>query len=357
MRSVSVNAVLLGLGLAGLVGLAMLRIGDSGVNASYYSTYDSGRNGYRALYDVLRHEGLPVTRFERVIGLLDPRTKTLVLSSNSLESGAIAAVSDMSVADAARLRTFVERGGRLVLLGGRAYPSLRKALNIPLLSSTASKSLAVPGAQVFAPVVHVAMNAGVASVYAPASMLFSFAVAPDALPVLANRRGIFAFEVQRGKGRVIEVAAPNVWSNAYLARRDNARFAYSVLAGSGPIAFDERVHGYALDKSFWAALPTNVHIAVYIVIALVLLWLIEANFFALPDRQREVVDERDSGAYLDAMASLLRRARAGAAVIARFADERSDLAALQQLRGLSRPNDAEVLHAAQLFLSLRKEHS
>lgn len=370
MRTISINTVLLALGFAMLVTLSILRSAHSGVNASYFSTYDIGRNGYRALYSVLRREGLRMRRFEQPIGLLDPRIRTLVLSSNALEVASNAGAADLSAADATRLRTFVRRGGRLVLLGRNAYPALRIALHVPLAAhAAAAMNLASETSKVgvFAPIAHVASNAGVAQVQARESALFPLAAAPEAVPLLGNRKGILAFEVRSGKGSVVVIAAPDAWSNAQLAQRDNARFAYTVLARNGAIAFDERVHGYAVDTSFWAALPRPVHIAIFIVIALVLLWLIDANFFTPPARIRAPLDERDTRAYLDAVAVLLRRARAGAAVIAHFADDierrahhrqptqPSALAQLQQLRGVRRPKDADVLRAAQLHVSLRKD--
>ncbi|HZY98120.1 MAG TPA: DUF4350 domain-containing protein, partial [Candidatus Baltobacteraceae bacterium] len=46
---------------------------------SVFSTYDTGRNGYAAWYGVAQKAGLPVRRFERALGTLDPGVGTLVV--------------------------------------------------------------------------------------------------------------------------------------------------------------------------------------------------------------------------------------------------------------------------------------
>jgi hypothetical protein len=71
----------LGVALSILVLIALARGQAERANLSFYSTYDSGPNGYRALYSVLGRSGIPVRRFERELGLLDPDVHTLVISS------------------------------------------------------------------------------------------------------------------------------------------------------------------------------------------------------------------------------------------------------------------------------------
>ena len=356
MKPAHVNGVLLGFGVALIVALAIARSERARVTASDFSTYDSGRNGYRALYTVLRREGVAVRRFERPIGLLDARVSTLVLSSNAPERSADIGVGQISAADVARLHAFVLRGGRLVLLGAGSYPELARAFHLTELPQPATQmNTAVAHAiSTLVPVAHVALNAGVERVRARVDSLYAFRAQPDAIPLLGNRMGIAALAIRRGKGSVVAIASPYLWSNAEIARADNARFAYAAIEGRGTVAFDERVHGYAVDKSFWAALPPQSHIAVFVALAIVLLWLIGANLRGLPTRVLSRADERDSRAYLDAMAALLRRAGAGAVVIARFC-ERIESAQLHRLQAVQRPKDRDVLRAAQLYFSLRKD--
>jgi hypothetical protein len=79
---------------------------------SVYSSYDRGPNGYAALYEVLRAAGVPVRRFERVLAVLDSGVKTLVITSYENDPNR----KPLDQHDAAALRDFVAKGGRLVAI-------------------------------------------------------------------------------------------------------------------------------------------------------------------------------------------------------------------------------------------------
>lgn len=79
---------------------------------STYSSNDTGPNGYRALYEMLHSAGVPVTRFSRVLGVLDSHVGTLVLATYAPDPDP----QPMGASDTALLKDFVERGGRLVVL-------------------------------------------------------------------------------------------------------------------------------------------------------------------------------------------------------------------------------------------------
>ncbi len=131
--------------------------------------------------------------------------------------------------------------------------------------------------------------------------------------------------------------------------------AYDALAGRGPVAFDERLHGYAVDRTLWSVLPLPVRAAFWIVVAALVIVLVDANIRFAPPVVSESPAGRDSAAYITSMAVLLRRARAGAAAIARFAKNAKDDGELQQLARIARPNDAAVVRAAALVARRRKE--
>jgi hypothetical protein len=120
----------------------------------------------------------------------------------------------------------------------------------------------------------------------------------------------------------------------------------------------------------WSVLPAPVHAAVWIVCALVLIALIGANVPFAPPIPVRPPDERDSSAYLDAMAALMRRARASRAAVATFANDarrrtlrrsRSQhqyaVDALTALERSARPSDKDLLSAALLDYELRKERA
>jgi len=333
---------------------------------STYSTYDTGPNGYRALYEVLAARGVPVSRNERELGLLDPAIATLVESSVSPElatNGRLAA-TPLNDHDVAVLRRFLHDGGRLVVLdddfggegdAGIGLPGSHKVERVAGATAVAGSGL-LPG---------------VAAVAGPIPALFPLAI-PKATPLLAAGGATAALAYPFGKGEVIAISAPALFGNAVLAKADNARFAYDLLAGRGPVAFDERPHGYAVDRSFWDALPQPARWSFWIVCAIVVLALIGANVRFAPPIPLDPPDERDSSAYVRAMASLLRRARSARAAIGAFADDASRrarrhpelsaenadrLAELARLREIDRPGDAQLIRAATLDAQLRKDLS
>jgi len=350
--------------VAALVVLVVLAIADgtaSRARVSTYSTYDTGPNGYRALYETLLRERVPVRRFERPIGLLDRDVHTLVISSWSRPDRI--PISPLDANDRKRLQRFVRSGGTLIVAD-----DIATSLLVGFGLDSGRIYAQAPGLR---PVIaSLGVTRGVARVEGTVRVLYRFNAQRAAIPLLGSEGGIAALERTFGNGRIIVITAPDIFSNAYLAKADNARFAFQLLARNGPIAFDESVHGYAQDKSFWAALPVPVHVAVWLAIAILLLLLVDANVRFAPAIPLEAPDERDSSAYIASMATLLERARAGKAVVARLVDDavrrtrrrfvqRDDVelavAELESLRALERPSDADVLRAAQLYTTLRKD--
>jgi hypothetical protein len=146
------------------------------------------------------------------------------------------------------------------------------------------------------------------------------------------------------------------FTNAALAAHpQQALAAYDALAGHGPVAFEERVHGFGEDRSMWSVLPQSVRIAFWLTLAAIVLALIDANVRFAPPLPVEPRDDRDSSAYIVSMAELLRRARAGSASIARFARAFPKNADLARLASISEPNDDALLRAARLYHQLRKD--
>lgn len=288
--------IVVGLLVVGLLGYAQKQA-EQRPNPSVYSTYDTGRNGYRALYAVLRSAGVRAQRFEHATGQLDAGSiGTLVIAAYEYDPSA----KWLDDADAKVLRSFVERGGRLVAIDDRFAGKQDVTPGVPTSTLVRSnEAVAAPGAGL----------KGVERVQAPLTAVFSRKEAAKKTPLLANAKGVVALAYRLGKGEVVAIAAPALFSNAYLQNADNAAFAYAVLAGHGTVAFDEYVHGYDDDASFWSVLPGPVRAAFWIVCAIVLLALIGANVPFAPPLDVRPRQERDSSDYLTAMARLMQRAR------------------------------------------------
>jgi hypothetical protein len=282
-----------------------------------FSTYDTGPNGYRALYEVLRHAGVPVRRFERVLGVLDPSVKTLVVTGYEADPSR----KPLDQHDASAIRRFVEGGGRFVAIdtdfAGRNDIT-------PGIGTTQ------PGSASEAITLGRAFTGGVERVRGPIDSVFPFDEA-HGVPLLANERGIVAISYRLGRGEVVAITAPSLFANRHLRDADNLRFAYNAIANHGTAAFDEYVHGYDDRVTLWGALPQPVHAAVGIVIAIVVLALVGANVRAAPAKLVAEAEERDSSAYIAALAELMRRSR-------------------------RRDPDAAVLKGAIVDFQRRKEH-
>ena len=286
-RGVEIALVIFAILLVTILGIARERAAQA-VLPSTYSTYDTGRNGYRALFEALLAQGVPVERNERELGLLDRGIRTLVESSvgPELATNGTLASNPLNDHDVAVLRRFLHDGGRLIVLdddfGGQADAEI--GLPGSHTVGRVADATALPG---------LPMTAGVLRVDGPIPALFPLTI-PKATPLLAADGGTVALAYPYGKGEVVAISAPGLFGNAQIARADNARFAYDLLVGRGAVVFDERPHGYAVDKSFWDALPNPVRIAFWIVCAIVVLALIGANVRFAPPIPLDPPDERDS---------------------------------------------------------------
>src|SRR5580700_581360 len=288
-------------------------------HVSVYSTYDTGRNGYRALYEVLRAAGQPVRRFERDLATLDPSVKTLIVTGYEDDPSA----KPLDEHDASQLRSFVQNGGRLVAIdtGFAGKDDVTPDVGTTLRA----------GGNAAIALARNTYTAGVARVSGSIGWIFPFKE-PRGIPLLANDRGIVAVAYRLGRGEVIAVTAPALFGNAQLRNADNLRFAYNAIAGHGEAAFDEYVHGYNNGLTMWAALPGPVHAAVWIVLALAVIALIGANVPFAPPYLPDPLDERDSSDYITAIAELMRRSR-------------------------RRPSDYQVVAGAMGDFQRRKEHA
>lgn len=286
---------------------------------SVYSSYDTGPNGYRALYEVLHTAGVPVTRFGRVVAALDPAVRTLVITGYEHDPDA----KPLDRRDTDELRRFVANGGRLIAIDeefagsqdvtpgvGTSYRMLHNTVAVPLATNV--------------------FTAGVSQARGAIDWVFPYST--GGVPLLVDGAGIVALWYRYGRGEVVAVTAPSLFTNETLRNPDNARFAYNVIAGHGIVAFDEYIHGYSDSPTIWGVLPTAVRAAVWIVVAITVIALVGANVPFAPPYLPAPADERTSSDYITAIAQLLRRSR-------------------------RRPLDGDVIWQATIDFQRRKEHA
>ena len=287
---------------------------------SVYSSYDTGPNGYRALYEVLHTAGVPITRFGGLVAALGPSVRTLVITGYEHDPDA----KPLDRRDTDELRRFVANGGRLIAIDEEFAGSQDVTPGVGSSFRSPSRIAAIPLATN-------AYTAGVAGVHGPIGWVFPY-ITSRGIPLLANKDGIVALWYRYGRGEVVAVTAPSLFSNEALRNRDNARFAYNVIAGRGLVAFDEYIHGYSDSPTIWGVLPAAVRAAVWIVLAIAVIALIGANIPFAPPYLPAPPDERTSADYITAIAQLLRRSQ-------------------------RRPPDADVVWQATIDFQRRKEHA
>lgn len=273
--------------IAGLGLLLAFAFASQNGSLSVYSTYDTGPNGYEALFNVLRNEGVDVTRLQVPFTLRDPKIRVLAFTSTQPEVYAGNALL-YDANDYDRLAAFVKHGGRVVYFASPHNDPMRR-------------------------------------------------------------------RIARQKLRVTVLDVTRFTNRALSEDPHRVVAAYDALAGHGPVAFDERLHGFSTQRTLWTVLPLPVRAAFWIVVAALLIVLVDATIRFAPPLAVEPQPPRDSAAYIRSMAALLRRARAGAAAISRFAKNAKQDEELQQLAQLSHPKDVVVLRAAILAARHRKE--
>ncbi len=373
-----------------------------------FSSFDYQHGGYRAWFEMLRDEGIRLARYERRPAYLSDSVATLVLANNAFDAelrqefGQPSGV--YSDADLLALAQWVKRGGRLVwlvdeatsLAPSTAKGSLRSAidlvsqdpLHLPVVANVGSEKDA---ALAIAPS---PFTQGVKAVSGSSGLRVPFDKNFSLSPLVADRSGIVVGWYPLGKGSVIVVTDETLFENGKLAQADNARLGYNLatyaLQPGQTVAFEEWSHGYQSGDTWWAILPQPFRVAFGIAGIALLLLLFGATWRFGPAVPLPENNERTSFEYLTSMAGLLERGRAARkavrdlAHLALHASARSvglpdaatasaiaerlrgtnagerradDVVMLERLAGYENPSSAELVEAAQLALSLRKEFS
>ncbi|MDQ6929268.1 MAG: DUF4350 domain-containing protein [Candidatus Eremiobacteraeota bacterium] len=370
-RKISGDAVWGGAALVLFIILALTRNAhDAAPPRSEPSSYDTGRNGYRALYDVLSQERVPVERFTLYHHFLSPREKTLVMAVSPRALGRNEVVA---------LKDWVRAGGHLIVLAPDFGGPSDAVLGIP---ATRARAQPVYAAHPFAPF---AFATGVHGVAGEFGSEFTWSASPKALPFLASSSGMLAIELPLGKGTVLAITDPGIFGNAQLSAAQNARFAVQLLRSEGaPVFFDETVFGYGRNRTLWETLPAVAHWGVYLCAFAILLNVLGNLVRFAPPLAALAGDERDSSAYITSMANLLARAKASrralvdtsssalravrralglpertplACVLAHLQDarQRGMYLELNRLADVERPNEQELIRAGVLSAQLRRD--
>ena len=333
------------------------------------STYHSGPTGSRALYDLLSESGYKVMRWreipERLLSHDKQNVQTFVIVGRT--------PVEIEEEQAASLALWVERGGRLVLVDREPPSTLLLASgdwtfstsygNYPTFAiDPANTEQMTENVTPVQPVQPTLLTQNVESVmpskfastisfrrieikkehepppkqvqiadeseeeeYEPAP-----SPAPSAEPVAATddtgaplspapvvhlsySKGALLLDYPVGKGRIIVLSDPYIFSNSGIALRDNLQLAINILASTeGLIAFDEYHHGKAATRNaligYFSGTPVIPILGQLVLLVLVILWTLGRRFARpLPLVQ---IDRRSSLEFVASMAELQQRARA-----------------------------------------------
>lgn len=355
-----------------------------------FSTFDYHPGGYRAWFDLLRREGVTAQRYERRPGYLDDNVSAFIVANNF--NGAVVRAQTggkpglFAPGDYTALERWVKSGGRLVwisddLSGGsrglRFPPVDRSAL-------TSDEAIAIAPSP---------WTAGVRSVSGTSRLRVFFRNSGSAAPLVADDTGATVVWYHLGKGDVIVVTDESLFQNSRIGKADNARLAFDIAAAGlphgGVVAFDEWSHGYQSGDTWWTILPHPMQWAFLIFCGAMLLALLGSAIRFGPAVALPQNTERTSHEYVSSMAHLMRRAHAARKAVRDLAQlghhaaasafgypdsvpaselasrlrdsDRDDGSAaaiitLDRLAGYERPSAQELIRAADLCYSLRKEY-
>lgn len=320
------------------------------------STFDSGRSGYAALFELLAREGVSVHRLMQPLPQLRNEKTLLVLAGN----GALSAATREPGA-AKDLDRWVRSGGAVLLADGSFGPGAR-VLGVPKTYAVKAAASAHAGCAF-------AARARTLRVSAPFTRAFRVRCSASVSTLLVHGKDAYGIVYRRGRGEVAAITGSQLFDNAHLARAQNARFAVAIFGAGRSVTFDEHIFGYTSAQGFWAALPPALHAAIWVAAAALLLLVLGENLPFAPPLPAGVAAQRDSSEYLVSIARLLQRNRTAHAILAQFEREAGALLdrhtgarevgigrEWEELRALRNPSASQVLAAGRIFARIRKEY-
>jgi hypothetical protein len=370
--AIALAIVLLGVILVGIV-VAQAPQKDDYVDT--YSTRDADVGGYMAWYRLLEREHVRVTRFDEHPDVLPNDVATLVVENDG----------DFYERDVPAVRRFVARGGTLVWISSGADEADKawKAMRFPRFTDVPAASVGGPQATLFPD----PALAGVHALALEKHTRLTTDAFPPAVPLFGDRGGAIVARYRIGRGTIVIVTDPTIFTNRALASRDDARLALSIVPAGGRVAFDEQIHGFGTTKTVWQVFPAPLRWAIVLGCIVAFLAWIGANLRIAPLAVPALPPEANASSYIASLATLLRRGRAASRAahdlasstfaacarslgIAGTVDEarlvaayrtRGDVASADAVREIARLRDQPIVEEnalvrlAALCLTLRKE--
>lgn len=265
------------------------------------STYNAASAGYKALYLWLREMGVPAERWERPLTELTQETDVLVMISPRLGPWP---------EELKALETWIRDGGTLIRMSPSLGPYAKHLVSNVKTRHQDQKEADHKEGPSFQPGPYIRGQRKIASEW----HLPIDSAKPETIVHARDAFGNLILAKEDGKGRVIEIADPSLFSNLRLREGDHARLALDVLLthlGDGRLLIDEYHHGYGRVNSVAGyVLQSSAFVPLLQVLFLVLLlWAFAGRRFG-PARPLRKETERSSMEYVRAIAHLFQRVKA-----------------------------------------------
>ena len=280
------------------------------------STYSTGPRGAKALYLALEELRVHVKRFRRSLRDLTPQQGTLVIyDPKEIRIGK---------REGRSLRVWLGKGNRLLMIQGRHRLSAAKTCTGPSCGVDASggisghfglalKRLSDEGRaklSVAVPEIPVKLDVSVAKNvrWEKPDKQWNILLEDASGPILLSKKV--------GKGEVLALSDPTVFSNQHIREKQNLRFALALLLGNGrpsQILFDEYHHGHPSEEGFWSYVGSSVFswILFQAAVGLALFFYSVRGEYAGRFRSLSQPRGRSSMEYIQSMANVLESCKAG----------------------------------------------
>ena len=310
-------AVLLFLAAYGLVALESREISQQHERRT---TYSAAAGGYKALYLWLHQLNLPVRRWEKTLNDLPAEASVLVMVEPELGP---------STGEVKSLQQWIAQGGTFVLIARQPNLfwlemgfELEPVFGMQHLQDKKETLRFQPGPY----------TRGIRTLnYSGHPRLSSSR--PQGVVHVRSATGGLLMVLDDGKGRVIGLADPSLFSNVSLRDGDHARLSLNLLLAhrdKGELLIDEYHHGYGRATSVLEHLFSSRALIPLLqgMLILLVLWAGKGRRFG-PPRQLLPEERSSSLEYVRAMAQLYQRAKvrvlALKAVVSWIEDEAKDI--------------------------------
>lgn len=337
--------------LAGLILVALVTRPAQPPALDTYSADDTRSGGYAAWDALMQREGVAVERFHQRPIELDGTIDTLIDAYGVEPMPADARYP----ADTDALAAWVRAGGRLIVIGRAADLAKRERQKLarPIERTMKPRADDTFDAPAFGDAIE-RLHTYSLQRLVPAKR--------NARVLLSDSGGAIIERIAFGRGAIVYVSDPQIFSNDGIARDDNARLAYLLARPRRPgriVAFDESLHAPIVERGWIQALSVPVRVALAGTLLVIVIALAGGALRLGPPVTLRSAREPASDEFIHAIASLYARARARRAAIALLAtaaEGPSDAAMqLRALRERPTPTDADLIQSAALARGLRKD--